>query len=132
MKLQEQVTSTRKGFTLIELLVVIAIIAVLLGMLLVAIMPMFNKGPEVTARKDISLLSTKVAEFQSDRTVGHLPSRLLLKEDGNYGAGIAAQDAVLASESSKYLKKIFPGLIGPQDWNGDGGIDGATKYYILD
>jgi prepilin-type N-terminal cleavage/methylation domain-containing protein len=131
MKLQ-QTTSTRKGFTLIEILVVIAIIAVLLGLLLTAIMPIFGKGPEAQARKELGQLGTSIATFQREMKVLKMPSRLLLKEDGNYASGIAAQDQYLVNDSVKFLKDMFPNCkfsLGV-DWNGNGVID--QGYVILD
>jgi prepilin-type N-terminal cleavage/methylation domain-containing protein len=134
MKLHRHPASTRKGFNLIELLVVIAIIAILVGLLLSGVIPIFGKGPETKARKEISSLATSVATFQREMRISRLPSRLLLKEDGNYASGIAPQDVALAQDSVKYLKDLFPGIImsGGIDWNGDGVIDGPTTYYILD
>ncbi len=126
MKLHEPSNAARKGFTLIELLVVIAIIAVLLGMLIVAVAPIFSKGPEVRARKEISAMSTAIITFDRDRGKT-LPSRLLLKEDGDYANGIAAADQALATYSADYLKKIFPDMKHKTsyDWNGNGTIDAS-------
>src|SRR2546423_1534370 len=77
MKLKQRKPARRAAFTLIELLIVIAIIAILVSLLSSAVIFALRKGNEVTARSDISQLTTAVGTFK--QKLGILPpSRLRL------------------------------------------------------
>jgi general secretion pathway protein G len=112
----------RAGYTLIELLVVIAIIAVLMSLTTAAVMRVLVKGPEITCRSEIDGLATARAAFLADFDgVSHMPSRILLREDGNYTAGDQ-----LTRDSKVFLEQMFGRRFSasvPRDWNGNGTVD---------
>ena len=98
----------RAGFTLIELLVVIAIIAVLIGLTGAAVMRARTKGDEVKNRSRISQMSSAVQSFTSKTGKDFIPSRILLRNDGNYNLANAFELASL-----QYLKSLWPRLQFP-------------------
>jgi prepilin-type N-terminal cleavage/methylation domain-containing protein len=98
----------RSGFTLVEVLVVIAIIAVLISLLLPAIFSVRKKGEEVKNRHNISQISTSIQAFCSKNNIDYIPSRIVLRNDGNYTAGDPFEMASFA-----YLKQLWPRLQFP-------------------
>ncbi len=76
-------TSSQSGFTLIELAVVILLIGGIVALAANSIFGAKNKSNYKLAETQLSLLSQKVSEYQSD--VGELPESLeaLVKAPGN-------------------------------------------------
>jgi prepilin-type N-terminal cleavage/methylation domain-containing protein len=129
MKLKSGQGGRRGGFTLIELLVVIAIIAILVGLTAGAVMRIWFKGPEIAVRKDLTQLSASVGTFLRDHRIefGQPPSRLLLRDDGNYSAAANVGNEQLAKDSHEFLKKMFPACaLTGMDWNNNGAVDGPA------
>jgi type II secretory pathway pseudopilin PulG len=112
----------RLGFTIVELLVVIGIIAVLGGLIISFIFRMGSKGKEVQTTDEIRQLEAAVANFQARFKVTYLPSRIYLREDGNYK--LNDPDPIEAN-SYYYLKRVWPNLKFPVDIDGDGKFDGV-------
>ena len=74
------VNKNRKGFTLIELLIVIGIIAILAGIVLVAVNPaqQFAKANDSERKSEIGTILSAVYQYQTSPTVkGNLPQCLL-------------------------------------------------------
>src|SRR5205823_555391 len=100
----------RRGFRLSKLLPVVAIVLVLFGLLAANLVMISDDGSGVKTRKEISVLAEAAEAFQREIRIDYLPSRLLLKEDGDY-AKVNPSDTALAKDSVLYLKKIFPGIM---------------------
>jgi len=107
MKLAQHKQTTRAAFTLIELLVVIAIIAILVGLTAAAVFRAFVKGTEVTARHEITQLSTALGSFKQKFGV-YPPSRLRLgTSPAVYPTG-TPYDAQLSADSIQFIRHCFP------------------------
>jgi prepilin-type N-terminal cleavage/methylation domain-containing protein len=128
-RIPESPRRPRPGFTLIELLVVIAIIAVLMGLLLAGVMRVRDRAHEVQMRSDISQLSASVTQFTVEYNSAFIPSRIRLRNDGNYtGPGADLLDA----DSLRYLKtKLWPRLQFPVRWFPDHTAATNATYYEL-
>ncbi|HZT83507.1 MAG TPA: type II secretion system protein [Gemmataceae bacterium] len=116
----------RPGFTLIELLVVIAIIAVLVALTVPAVQKVRQAAIRAKVANDISQLSNAIGAFESHFNVGPPPSRIKLSETGNYDLSLNANGQPnnrLDVDSLAYLKKMFPKMQFPVDWNGSGQIE---------
>jgi prepilin-type N-terminal cleavage/methylation domain-containing protein len=111
--------SMRAAFTLVELLVVITIIAILVGLTTAAITRVKIMADRTKVAAEIAQLSNAVASFKQDRAVTFIPSKILLREDGNYNMG-NPQEAF----SATYLRQVWPQLRFPIDWNNNGSLDG--------
>src|SRR4051812_23813331 len=124
MTLTHRRKTGRDGFTFVELLVVIAIIAILMGMLVAAAIKVFGGGDKVKVVNDLSQFSSRLVVFMQDRKIDiPPPSRLLLREDGDYSATANPGYEDLARDSQLFLLKAFPGItLAGLDWNGDGVI----------
>jgi prepilin-type N-terminal cleavage/methylation domain-containing protein len=107
--------TARAGFTLVELLVVIAIIAVLVSLFAGAVVVVMRKVDEVKAHSDIDQMQSACNTFKQQLKVPYIPSRIRLYEDGGYNP-----NDQLDADSLAYLKRMFPKLQFPVDWNGDG------------
>ena len=102
------------AFTLIELLVVIAIIAAQAALLLVAIVPMINKGPELQTTSDLRNLTIALNNFKQKHGV-FPPSHITL----SYKAEL--MDPVSLGYITTIWERIdFSGAAGPIDWAGNG------------
>lgn len=120
-------TDNRPAFTLIELLVVIAIIGILAGLTTVAIGKIMNFMDEVRVVNEINQLAQGCENFKL-RYGRYPPSRIILKEKGNYISADAGE-----AFSAQYLQAIFTNIdlnlwttSGNKewhDWNGDGKLD---------
>jgi prepilin-type N-terminal cleavage/methylation domain-containing protein len=119
---------SRPGFTLIELLVVIAIIAVLMGLLLGGVMRVRDRMHEVQMRSDISQLAAAITQFQFEYHVDYVPSRIRLRNDGNYFSASADQ---LDADSIRYLKRVWPRLQFPVRWFPDDTVATNATFYHL-
>jgi prepilin-type N-terminal cleavage/methylation domain-containing protein len=129
---------TRPGFTLVELLVVIAIIAVLISLTAAAVFRVRERATELQVRNDITQMQTSIQAFCSKNQIDFIPSRIVLREDGQYGTNANATIAQWELQSLAYLKRLWPRLVtGPSclghDWNGDGQITvGDTGAFVLE
>lgn len=104
MKLSPSRTGRRAAFTLLELLVVVAIIAVLASLLLAGIFRALLVARQVQTRNEISQLSAGISNFQTDFSVGVLPSYIDLSGgDPN---------------SNAYLSSLYPQAL-PGAWAGN-------------
>src|SRR5437660_9881692 len=77
MKITAQQQNNQKGFTLIELLVVIGILAVLMGIVLVAINPsrQFNQANDAKRANDVRQILNAIGAYAADHQ-GALPTGL--------------------------------------------------------
>ena len=108
----------RPGFTLVELLVVIAIIGVLVGLTMVAVIPLLRKGPEVENKvSNIDQLSIAVTNFKNK--YGFYPPDRIRLCRYRTGYGKSTYDV----QSLSYLNAMWTDL----DWSAgidwDGGLN---------
>jgi prepilin-type N-terminal cleavage/methylation domain-containing protein len=130
----------RVGFTLIELLVVIAIIAVLVGLLGAGAQMVRARVRDVAARNDITQLSASIQTFKTKHEISYLPSRIVLREDLNYGTHSNATMRQYEIASIGYLRRLWPRLQPYSatpgsgiDWNQDGVItSGDSGSFLLE
>jgi len=98
--------NVRRGMTLIEILVVIAIIAILASLLLVGVMPLLRKGPEVKVRNEISQFAVAMDKFHTKYGT-YPPSTLkLCSRRSDYG------NAAIDQRSIAIITAMFPQLGG--------------------
>ncbi|MBI2036580.1 prepilin-type N-terminal cleavage/methylation domain-containing protein [Candidatus Microgenomates bacterium] len=111
---------TSKGFTLIELLVVIGIIAILTGVVAVAVSPgkQFAQARDTQRRSDISAISSAIYQYAVDNN-GNIPGDITTTPT-NIGTGILDLSDELVPT---YLNEI------PKDPSI--GTDADTKYVIF-
>jgi prepilin-type N-terminal cleavage/methylation domain-containing protein len=96
---------TRAAFTLIEILVVIAIIAILASLLLVGVMAIMRKGPEVRNRNDILQLNVGLQKFK-DKFGFYPPSKIkLVPQFSNYNLAVQ-----LDQQSNAVLGQMWPNI----------------------
>ena len=93
---------------------------VLLGLTAVGVIKFLGKGPEVQATSEIQQLAVAVQAFQQNYKVPYVPSRIILRESGQYETV-----DLLEAESLAYLKRVWPRIQFPIDFNGDGKYDGV-------
>jgi prepilin-type N-terminal cleavage/methylation domain-containing protein len=92
----------RSAFTLMEIMIVIAIIGILVSLLMVAVVPIMSRGPELVTWNDISQLGNALEDFRA-RFKNYPPSQIFLSNNYNDYPGV--HDADLA-----WLNKLFPSL----------------------
>jgi prepilin-type N-terminal cleavage/methylation domain-containing protein len=120
----------RQGFTLVELLVVISIIAILVSLTTAAVVRIMRKGPETQCRAEIDTLSAARGAFLTEYNLTHMPSKILLKENGGYGS------TPLEIASKQFLEQMFGNRFkansppaGGYKW---AGVNASGKTYTLD
>ena len=114
--------TSRRGFTLIEMLLVIGIIALLVGLLIVALSHVRRTGELASTEKLMRSIDMGLAQFKEDH--GFLPP--LLDDTIANGAGKdLAPYPVDRSKNIDYYSvlTLAPYLVGVGDLNGDGQVD---------
>ena len=134
--------NTKKGFTLIELLIVIGIIAILAGIVLVAVNPaqQFGKANDSERKSEIGMILSAIYQYQTSPSArGELPSCFI---DGNpepipacgtsfagakqLGTGLGNYDcSATGLLVPSYLREIPIDPKGEPDYN-----ETATGYYV--
>ncbi len=112
----------RRGFTLIEVLMVIAIIALLIGLLIVALNKVRGTGEMASTEKLMQSIDAGLSQFKADH--GFLPP-LLDDTIGVGGGSDLLPYAVDRSDDIDYYSTLTlaPYLLGVGDLNGDGDDD---------
>lgn len=120
MTSRQQAHEKRGGFTLVELIVVIAIIAVLAGILVVALSGAWFTGRQAQNTHDIRQLEIAVQAFKTKYGI-YPPSKIYLAPTR---AAINTGDG--SGESLGYLTRIWPRLSATAtiDWSGGAGYAG--------
>lgn len=112
----------RRGFTLIEVLMVVAIIAVLVGLLIVALNKVRGTGERASTEKLMQSIDAGLSQFNADH--GFFPP-LLDDTIGTGGGGELQPYPVDRSDDVDYYSvlTLAPYLMGVGDLNGDGDVD---------
>lgn len=109
-------TAKRKGFTLIEILLVVAAIAILAGIIIIAINPAKQLGDTRNAQRwtDINTILNATYQYYIDN--GALPATILMTEMPICKTGISCAGGVdlsVITNSEKYITSIpFDPLTG--------------------
>ncbi len=113
MQLLKKVHSSQKGFTLLEVLLVVAIIAILAGIVIIAINPTKQLGDSRNSQRsaDVTTILNAVYQYSLDNN-GSLPSTITASATeicNTTGAGCASPTAIdlgVLTTSEKYLTSI--------------------------
>lgn len=133
MRLPNHSNRTRAGVTMIELMIVMTIILILMGLSLAGIQRFRGTAKELRVRNDIQQLQSAVHSFKTKYQVSYLASRIVLREDGQYGSHANATIRAWEIESFQYLKRVWPRLQTQVDWNVDGTITtGDAGAFVLE
>lgn len=126
MRVQDNKRQSRSGFTLVELLVVILIIAVLVSLLAGAVTRALGTANRTRNRAEIGQLASAVENFKAKFGI-YPPSRIVLVESGDYTPPAPALTQLYA-DSVATLRRLWPRLAFPIDWNGNGT---TTQTFVL-
>jgi prepilin-type N-terminal cleavage/methylation domain-containing protein len=114
----------RPAFTLVELLVVMSIIAILVSLFVGAAIQVLKKVDETRNRNDITQLAEAEVNFQTKFNVDYMPSRIRLLDSGSYDISqnttTGQPNNPLDYDSYNYIKRLWPRLQFPVDWNQNG------------
>jgi hypothetical protein len=92
---------------------------VLISLLAAAVNRSIIAAEQAANRTEIGKLEVATQSFLEHFKVKYLPSRIRLRETGNYGTGDQ-----LDIDSPAFLRQMWPNLTFPVDWNGDGAVTG--------
>jgi prepilin-type N-terminal cleavage/methylation domain-containing protein len=118
----------RGGFTLIELMIVIGIIALLAGLLLVAIDKARRVGPRVQTKAEIGELNTAAESFKSTYNVQYLPTALLFTSNWQQ---LPPGASPILDDSRNYLSKVWPKANWAGWPGGNASLDGNQVLVLL-
>jgi prepilin-type N-terminal cleavage/methylation domain-containing protein len=131
MTLMQRTHRRRAAFTLIELMVVMAILTLMLTLLMSGVQRVRVAAKRNGAHTEIYQLGQGVAAFKQKFSVDYVPSRIVLKEDGNYNTSNQLEMA-----SYNWLKTAWPFIFQDNtqvDWNQSGSIEtGAAGTFTLE
>lgn len=123
--------TARSAFTLIELLVVIAIIGILAALLMVGVMAVLGKGPEMQTRNELLQLSHALDKFKTEHGF-YPPDRLILYPNRAQYSNTLSPTPDLDRVSLTYIAARWPniGNFSGMPWAGAGVPIPASGYTL--